>query len=645
MGSQDESYASIKKRLDDAGVKSAVVADNLFDAPSVSELSDEIPYFLNEVEREDDFFTGLHEVGIGTAEAGEVTAEDIDEKAIATLWSKRDDGSSISKIAKDYLFPQVLQDFGSLTSIVNSLEHLGLKVTRIGNEQELYGEFEPMDLVFLDYYWGAVSDSDSPRRAGVIAREIYHRHDATQEKPFIVLMSSQPEVKNSAEQFRTDSDLLGGLFDFVLREELTNQGVLAFKLATWAAGMATRHKIQDFVETLGNTVRSKSDTFIQKVRSLTIEDYAYVQAISLQPDGHPLGDYMLWLFGSLLVNSVLESNEALAEKRKMLDELSFDSFLPSQRPPSTYLAEIYGLAVAEPTYGDIETHPLDDATEPEKRLPVLRFGDLFIKDADSTIYMVATPDCDLAFAPDSGRKLEDDLSVILIPGRLNSLSQNKTHSHFRTDLFHYKGGQYRIFWEPKKVISKPVCQIRSWCKDCNYSRFARIRTPYAIRIQQEFTSDLGRVGTPVSPPVFEQVEVQLYCEGLGAPSQMLGEPEVSGATVMHTRDDRTFVLISIEYAQKLQERITAVIEIYKDHQEKFKTDNPTRSKRYLNKIKRVWEFQNDPERLLSLVEKRWPIPDLEESIVLIPDTIGLHRNGVFNNGCRAGHLICLNILY
>ena len=106
MGSQDESYASIKKRLDDAGVKSAVVADNLFEAPSVSELSDEIPYFLNEVEREDDFFTGLHEVGIGTAEAGEVTAEDIDEKAIATLWSKRDDGSSISKIAKDYLFPK-----------------------------------------------------------------------------------------------------------------------------------------------------------------------------------------------------------------------------------------------------------------------------------------------------------------------------------------------------------------------------------------------------------------------------------------------------------------------------------------------------------------------------------------------------------
>ena len=640
MTSMDEIYEPIKARLREAGVTRAIVADNLFGTPSVEELTDDIADFWNYVERAEGLLEELEAMGIGTS--GVV---DIDECAISKLWNGRDDGSKISKIAKERLFPQVLQGLGSLLAIVGSLEFLGLDVTKVGSELELDENLPPVNLVFLDYYWGAVTNTDSPKRAGVIAREVYNRHAAAQERPFTILMSSRPEVKNLAEEFRTDSDLLGGLFDFVLREELHDQSVLAFKLATWAAGMATRHKIQDFVETLGNTIHPKSDTFIQKVRSLTIEDYAYVQAISLRPDGHPLGDYMLWLFGSLLVNSVLESNEELVEKRKILDELSFASFLPSQKPPSPYLAEIYGLAVAEPARGEIETHPLDGATEPEKRLPILRFGDLLIRDAISTIYMVATPDCDLAFAPDSKRKLDPGLSVILVPGRLQSLSDNETHPHFRTDLFHYQGGQYRIYWEPQKVISKPVGQIRKWCKDCKYSRFARIRTPYAIRIQQEFTSGLGRVGTPVSPPIFEQVDMQLYCEGPGATWQILGESEVSGATVMHTRDDRTFVLISIEYVQKLQKQIAAVIEIYKENREGFKTDNPTRSQRYTNKIKRVGEFQIDPERLLSLVEGRWPIPDSEESIGLIPDTIGLHRNGDFSNGCPAGHLICLNILY
>ena len=252
-------------------------------------------------------------------------------------------------------------------------------------------------------------------------------------------MSSRAEVESLAEKFRNDSDLLGGLFDFVLREELQDEHILRVKLATWAAGIATGQKIQTFVETLRETIPTKAQDFIKKVRSLTIEDYAYVQALRLQDDGQPLGDYMLWLFSSLLINFVLEDNQELANNRKVLDELSLESLLPSQKPPSNHLSEIYGLAIAEPTSGNIEPHPRDETPDEKKRLPLLNFGDLLIKDADSPLYMVATPDCDLLFSPGTKRTLDRDLSVILIPGKLYPLSDNKAHTPIQTELFHYKG--------------------------------------------------------------------------------------------------------------------------------------------------------------------------------------------------------------
>ena len=163
-----------------------------------------------------------------------------------------------------------------------------------------------------------------------------------------------------------------------------------------------------------------------EVKSLTFDDYAFIQSLSLEEEGHPLGDYMLSLFGSLLVNSILEDNDALASNRAVLNKMSFTSFVPSQRAPSNHLAKIYNLSITEPMRDQSVIHPLECSTDNDDWLPRLRLGDIWIKDSKSEVYMVANPDCDLAFGPGGRRKIDKDLSVLLIPGRLVSLDHNPT---------------------------------------------------------------------------------------------------------------------------------------------------------------------------------------------------------------------------
>ena len=639
MVSTEYIYEPIRKRLNEAGIKKVVVADNLFDSPSVSELTDELADFLNFVGREDDLIEKLHGMGIGTPGVDEIVIEDVDNAAIAELWRNREDGSKMSKFAKENLFPVVLRDFNSLLEIVSRLESLGLDVTKVGSESD--EDLGPANLVFLDYYWGAVNDDNSPSRAGVVARDIYKRHSAAEDKPFFVLMSSRAEVESRAEDFRNGFDLLGGLFDFVLREDLLNQHILCVKLATWAAGMATGHKIQNFVGALGETIPGKTENFIKKVRSLTIEDYAYVQALRLQDDGQPLGNYMLWLFSSLLTNFVLEDNQELANHRRILDELSLESLLPGQKAPSNHLSEIYGLAIAEPIVGDIEPHPRDDTPDEKKRLPLLNFGDLLIKDADSPLYMVATPDCDLLFSPGTKRTLDRNLSVILIPGRLYPLSENQTHSHVQTELFHHNNQQYRIYWEPKKVIAIAIKRFRKWCSDNGYSRPARIRLPYALKIQHEFTSDLGRVGVPVSPPLNEKVDVQFYSEGLSTNWVPLGDSMPAGVSIMHRGNEKAVVL-STDCILQLLHRMHSAVEIYQAKRDA--EDNDTRAQRYKEKIQKIESCKNNMEELLSLVEKRWPLPMNGKTANLISNVLKLHNYWDSEGGC-SDHLICIGIEY
>ena len=630
---------SIGERLQRAGITEVVVIDNTFDKPSLSDLVErDIDVFWGVVRGNTQLREELEAMGIDASEY----VEDIDlrdEVAFAKLWKIREDGSQIAKAATENLFGGILEDRERTNKIVELLEKLELSVTTFGTE--LSEPPSPVKLVFIDYYLGAIRDSVSTTRASTVARRIYSQYSDPNEKPFLVLMSSIHDVRDKADTFRSDSGLLGGLFDFVTKEDLMDQTMLAIKLASWAAGMPDRHNIQSFVETLESSLDRKAREFMEEVKSLTFDDYAFIQSLSLEKEGQPLGDYMMSLFGSLLMNSVLEDNDALADSRTLLDKMSFTSFVPSQRAPSNYLARIYSLSVSEPLRDESTVHPLE-SSEGDDWLPRLRLGDIWIKDTESEVYMVANPDCDLAFGPGGRRKIDKDLSVLLIPGHLVSLDRNSTGNEIRTDLFQIDDETFRIDWDPKKTVTVRIDRFRELYSEGEYSHRKRLRLPHALRIQHAFTSHVSQVGVPISPPLYERLSVRFHAEGETTGWEQLEEPVENGAAIIYTSRNEGSVVITNECIERLLKMMPTVIDRYRQKREA--ADNATRKQRLNNKLAELESCLDDPRHLLAILEKTWDIPGIGETTDLRSTVVRLHNRRTLGNHC-SDHYICLDILH
>ncbi len=628
MTLSDLTVEFLRQRLDTASINTAVVIDNAFDPPTLSSLADDVADFWNLIERDDDLREQMELFGIPAE-----SEDDITEETIAVLWSKRDESTLLADRANRTLFAAAIPALKEVDRIVDSLRSLGLEVDRFGKE---YPDPPPVaGLVFLDYYLGDPSDPFSSELSAVRAREIYNASAGHEDKPFMILMSSLDEVSSRAEKFREDSELLGGLFDFASKDDLNNPTRFTLRVATWTSNMPLRHKIQGFIEALDSTLCDRVREFMKETKSLTIEDYAFVQSLSLQDDGHPLGDYMQWLFSSLLINKVLEENNRFTDSKEEINRTSADSQPPSQLFPSTQLAEIYSIAIAEQGLGEIES---------QGELPMLRLGDLLVHSDGRRVYMIATPDCDLQFAPDAGRVPEERESVMLVPGWLQPLREPIRRGQIQTELYFHDDEQCRILWERKKIITVPVAKFLDWCTDNCYSRAARIRLPYAVKIQQEVIAGFSRVGMPVAPPLQDFVPVEVHYEGMDGTWERLSSALDPGVNVIYTdQGDPTFVLTPAAF-NNILDKLDTLIGTYEVLVQGQLEENMKR--RLTSKLGRLKQCAEKPECLVPMLEVRRRLPKSDGARQLMGDTIVLHRNGDFGDGCgNNNHVVCLNIVY
>ena len=654
LATPTQSY--LQQRLAEADIKNVLVVDDAFDVPTVARVQDDLDTFWNYIERDDGLAEQLQAFGIGAE-----SPLDFDDDDVAALWGRRADKNPLIKHAKRQLFAEAIAAIEEVQLITASLQALGLTVDTVGQDAPIL--VPSGSLVFLDYYLGPAQDSTAVSNAAVKARDIYQNMPESESKPFIVLMSSRPDVADEADRFRDTSGILGGLFDFVSKEDLNDPALFAIKLATWVADMPTRHKIQTFVESLDQTMRRATQDFTQKVKALTIEDYAYVQSMSLEEEGHPLGDYMQWMFSSLLVNKVLEENQSFTLSKKDLNELSFQSPIPNQGPPSTHLAEVYSLAIAEPMADEIDVHPrvrvdkraaspstessdavtsLPDRILSQDELPALRLGDLLVKDADEDVYMVATPDCDLLFSPGNDRELSPEQSLLLIPGRLYPLSESRRQPAIQTQLYFHREKQYRIYWEPRRTKTIAVGKFRQWYQNKGYSRPARIRLPYAAKIQQEVVGRLTQLGMPIAPPLRDFVKVEYLSEQSEGKWEQFRSPMEFGATVIHRDRGNPVFLMNPNCIHGL---ITQLDAMTKRCGEMIDNATSPRRKRQLkDRLDRLEICRNEPERFVPILQEACDLPGPGGQRTLWERTIGLHRNGDFSGICSK-HDICLNIVY
>jgi hypothetical protein len=511
--------------LTQRGIQRIVMIDDAFDPISREQLGPQaLDNFFAEVEQNEELAGAVKQLGVTLDKV-----EDLTDEALQKLF----EGRTSAQCLLDHL-PLLFEQ--TFYSSLKDADEIRQNLRNLQLEVETYGSDKAPDktdckIFLLDYRLGPISQAaESLANAVAKAKGIYAQYTENEEKPVIILMSSEQLQEDQIRRFREDSKLLGGMFQHIPKALLKQRDSLERKLIAVSMSLPVAHVIEALIASVDRSIKSSHELFTASMRSLSLEDYVYIQRLSLKEDGQPFGDYLLWLFSSEFHRRVFESEDVIA-KQKDVDALPGLELPPRQIRPSAELAEMYKSALFRTVGGEIETHPQGSA---DQDYPLLALGDIFIK--DKQLYMVMNPECDLAFSPSSdGRSFPATKSILLIPGILESIqspisdsAKGKPH----TELFVRSGETYRISWDPKRVLSQTYGGIREWATTNGFRREYRLRLLYALQIQHDFIAEFGRIGKPTAPPIFQPVRLEIYaCDDRSKSKLVLGPIDTDAALV------------------------------------------------------------------------------------------------------------------
>ena len=510
-----------------AGITRVAIIDDAFDPPPPKAedlLPEDVKRFVNALNADPALATAVVDVGHDVTDVLSVN-----DTLVAAMWEVADYEATPGQPLTDplavacatTLFDTYLGRRQVVKRLVGYLEELGLSVQRVGTADPVPGRRadDRPQVVFLDFYLGTEQQQQSIDAAAEKVKQLYQACGRG-EKPLIVLMSSDPGVVTLAESFRESTGLLQGMFHCIKKAQLDDAYERQLQMQAFARSLPAGRIVQGLTQGIERKIKAASLDFLRGIRALSLDDYAYIQRLSLQEDGHPLGDYLFWLFSTYLGQKLFGG--ALLDDRRQLDSMVFQEALPSQGPPSLMLAEVFKTALFDLDVGPLQAHPRAgvqaDQAAPLNE-PYLSLGDMFIKDSQEPreVLMIINAQCDLSFAPGQERRVAQDRSVVFIPGELQPLARPFAKAENiapTTELFEFKERSYRILWRPKRVLTRPYGEVASWLDSQGYKLVARLRLPYALEVQRAFTADLSRVGMPVAPPIFQRVRVQVTTCGV-----------------------------------------------------------------------------------------------------------------------------------
>jgi len=511
--------------LTQKGIQRIVMIDDAFDPISGEQLGQQaLANFFAECEDNKELTEAVQKLGVTLSKV-----EDLTDPVLQKLFEERSSAQPLLDHLPLLFGPTFFSTLIDADEIRQNLQNLELQVETYGSDKA--PDKTNCKIFLLDYRLGPISQAaDSLANAVAKAKGIYAQYAENEEKPVIILMSSEQLQEGQVRQFREASKLLGGMFQYIPKSLLKQQDSLERKLIAVAMSLPLAHVIEALIASVELSIKSSPELFFASMRSLSLEDYVYIQRLSLKEDGQPFGDYLLWLFSSEFHRRIFESEEVIA-RQKDVDALQSLELPPRQIRPSSELAEMYKSALFRTVGAEIETHPQGSA---EQDYPLLALGDIFIN--DKQLYMVMNPECDLAFSPGSdGRSFPASKSILLIPGTLESIqspildsAKGKPH----TELFVRNGETFRITWDPKRVLSQTYGGIREWATTNGFRREYRLRLLYALQIQHDFIAEFGRIGKPTAPPIFQPVRLEIYgCDDKSKSKLVLGPLDTDAALV------------------------------------------------------------------------------------------------------------------
>lgn len=650
------------------------VIDDVFDPLDSTRFNKgEIQEFLTGLEDDEQAQEQLAELGIEI----ELNTTDISSDVLQKLWEHNGDETELGKLCGEKLFVHLIQDLDPVNRFCEYLRaDLGLDIITFGtsgNLEELLRK--PVRLIFMDRYLGpditpaqigsndkfVSTNGPAQNRSFEWVRNIKNR--TTPNEPFVILMSSQDVTPDMRAQFRDATGWLEGMFYFIPKSIFDQKLQLSALLGVFAKSLPVGHKIQSFVDAIEKSLHKVTVEFLRDIRTLSLADYAYIQKLSLladgHPDGHPLGDYMLWLYGAYLSYLLFENEKTVSTQCSELNRLSLTGHPILQVTPSQHLVKIYKSALFNDHVGDVTRHPLaqqnlssnfsnenilcgdhvgdltcqslmspptnpstisgDGNTLDDLTQPHLQLGDLFVQASSKKVLMVINAQCDLAFTPGIERKIPPERSVILIQGQMQLLSEPIPSSKMRTDLFEYENGSYRILWEIDRVASFAYSSVVSSLKKDGYIRTARLRELYALEIQHAFASNLTRIGRPVSPPVYQPLDVSIFCKE-GRNYKCLMNTTRGYAYLAKTREKENCIL-TFELIKKIMSELSNLGKVTSNYDENWL------------KLLTPLEIKNEKEKSfasLSVKIRRGKLPEQDynhrESIFVLVSDVLLEEN-------------------
>lgn len=648
----------IAKLLEDKKVQKVAIIDDVDDPRSEGEFyANEIPDFWSEVDLNNlsakEELDSLVREKLGRRIR---KVNDIDDAILQLLWSSRADMKDLRAPVDEILFPKIIEKMDQLDRFNDHLRtQLNLRVLREGTNIDIEEALKDVSMVFIDYVLGPETDlKASIERAEAIATRIYAAYSGGQ-MPLIILMSSDERAAADEERFRDKSGLLRGMFYFAPKSELGSKDRLVLNLAAWAKTLPTTVDIQRFIKTLEDSMFTVSREFISGVKSLSLGDYAYIQSLSLQEDGHPLGDYMLWLYNSYLGHLLFENHKAMQEQQKVIDGLERNYLPPNQSMPSNQLVKIYQSALFNMNVGDLSAHPVIaagvKAGEGEQTasdlMPYIHLGDVFIKDGDDHVLMVINAECDLAFGPN--RKCDINGVVLFVPGELQPPEKwGESSGQTRTEFFEYEGKRYRILWDVKKAFSYRHREINSQLTVKGYKRRARLRLPFALEVQRAFAANLTRIGMPVAPPIYHPVRIEVLAKGEGERPVTLVGPQDGLAFWILTKSDNKYeklLFLTVDLGHLLKGAVSEYIAWLEGVRGGITGDDEAAQKKAERIGKKIDGLNVCKANFESwFLEIKSVVLPGKETMLLYPDLIALGRGRSATNPYRESQPILINIV-
>ena len=522
----------VRTLFEERHVTRAVIIDDAFDdRPRVGDVEDQ---------RWDQFFDDITEpdelrlaaaYGPEEYERQDDSALRRDQLFIEATWRERQHVAPAATLFAEFERVQGVKR-AELAGLRHLLEaDLGLTCQTFGRDDA--AAIAEADIIFLDLFLGVSETQDAMERA--IARVKGVVDQRRPRPPSIVLLSASPKLYEDGPRLRDGAELLGCQFRMVRKSDLGDSDKMAERLYDLVISYPDSQRLNAFVLAWETALRTSTTKFLRSIRALDLADYANLQALVLEAEGEPVGDYVLDLY-DLHLHNVLEGDEALVRTAKALNEIRWDEYPPAQFMPSPELIDMMdGALFQNETRTRVEAEINADAQD-------ARLGDVFLapvppiaapagpdEPAPPTpprhAYVVLSQACDL--------KHGDAEQLLLMRGIVRPYTARQhENSRERTPVMRVGDAKYSIEWN---VIAPETWRIDGLAGKAadGFRRVRRFRTPFALQLQQDFIGNLGRVGTMTAVPARFDAGIRIFLKRRNTNALLLAEKHADAGDVAY----------------------------------------------------------------------------------------------------------------